>query len=1025
MKSLVLLGSVVVAVHARTTTTDIFTVCDGLSGVIGCTRELEFPLGSSPVFCTIDGGEEQCGIEIEVDTENICNAIDSALSDDGKFTRKAEVHCGCLPDAQRNHDDHLKDGDTLQYLWKGSLLYDLNAAYLGDLIETESCLIDNGFPYQIGRSQAISKFLQPKDGWKVLRLQEVNMAVYRSLVAATWTCTFDVDNCDKAQLRSFFVNYISNSDGVSSSELTRMLQSWLTLFGTIQKKIEAVNKAATTVQARLKSVSSKVSTIKKNICQKNACKGKTASSYLTKVSKAFTATKTLNNIPAAAAKATKNIPKAKKLTQTCLTSATTPAKEDYYYEMFLTSYFGTVRDLPKAFKLVEDLPAAASELKTLVAPMSDLTKHSTGARGVQSHLNGILSQNWKASKELAKTKASRKVRDGFVQIQTLVKRDLQPPVNDLVKALAALNTDLDKFPLRRKKLEFKYGAVPYERWSTQDWEVPCAQEIYEEFQQGDFSDGRYFTKIEVCDFGPNRPGLTIPTSTSSFSWFTSFIPSGKMDDISEQLSKLACTTCRKQKRKCTRELPSCHLCRKNGRHCAYPNDHGGQDAASSPRNTFPILFFLDSYTFKQRSSAVKNPSIFGFPEEFLEIINRGGEHVSQSLEVFFATVHPIFPIVSKRYLEKQISSEGYSADVLLLLHCIDILLPQDNEQMPSSQAAYLRAKRCLHFMEDLGVISIRSLQAVLLLAFYEVAHAIYPAAYLTVGHCARLGHALGIHDRRNVLQMFPTPMSWTAVEEIRRTWWGVIVVDRFVNLGLSDRPFSCEDARPEDLLPMDDTLWDLGEQVVTPSLAVSSDTDLPATPFARTCQAAHLLSRVLSHIRIGSNMKSPSNYYSEGLQLHNILSSFRLALTQEASNEEPQVLAAYSSALGLCFSALISLCDNHSCADLDDLSGVGTPEQLRMQQLALQSLHGIGEWMWEFASHLNLLLEGSECKYTVSPFATESLYAAATQYQWYIQETGREELMPAVDAMKQTLRLIGQRWKVGEQYLAILEGEEV
>ncbi|KAH7129521.1 hypothetical protein B0J13DRAFT_564205 [Dactylonectria estremocensis] len=498
-----------------------------------------------------------------------------------------------------------------------------------------------------------------------------------------------------------------------------------------------------------------------------------------------------------------------------------------------------------------------------------------------------------------------------------------------------------------------------------------------------------------------------------------------MGDVAEQLSKLACTTCRKQKRKCTRELPSCQLCRKNGRRCAYPDDNGGLDAASSSKNTFPALFFLDSYTFKQRSPAIKNPSIVGIPEEFLEVVNRGEEQVSQSLEAFFATVHLMFPIVSKRYLMKQISSEGYSADVLLLLHCIDILLPQSTGEMPSCQAAYLRARRCLHFTEDLGLISFRSLQAVLLLAFYEVAHAIYPAAYLTVAHCARLGHALGIHDRRNVSQMFPTPMSWTAVEEIRRTWWGVIVIDRFVNLGLPDRPFSCEDARPEDLLPMDDTLWDLGEQAVIPSLAVSSDTGLPATPFARTCQAAHLLSIVLSHIRTGQNMKSPAGYYSEGLQLHSILSSLRLALAQEASSEEPHILAAYSSALGLCFSALVTLCDNHTCADLDDVSGVGIPEQLRMQQLALQSIHEIGGWIWEFASHLSLFLGEPEYKGSVSPFVAESLYSAATQYQWYIQETGKEELGAAVDAMKQTLRLIGQQWNVGDKYLAILEGEEV
>ncbi|KAM5360703.1 hypothetical protein ACJZ2D_013581 [Fusarium nematophilum] len=345
--------------------------------------------------------------------------------------------------------------------------------------------------------------------------------------------------------------------------------------------------------------------------------------------------------------------------------------------------------------------------------------------------------------------------------------------------------------------------------------------------------------------------------------------------------------------------------------------------------------------------------------------------------------------------------------------------------MPDPQLAYLKARRCFHFMEDNGIISIRLLQGALFLSFYEVAHAIYPAAFLTVGHCARLGHVLGIHDRRNVTPMFPTPMSWTAVEEIRRTWWGVIILDRFVNVGLPDRPFACEDARPEDLLPMEEALWDLGEQAVIPSLAVSSNTDLPATPFARTCQAAHLLSRVLSHIRQGQTMRSAADYYSEGLQLHSILSSFRLALEQLVGNKEPDVLAVYSSALGICFSAFITLCDHHTCADLDDVSGVGIPEQLRMQHLALQTLHELGALAWDFASRIGLMLEGQDGKGIVSPFAAECLYAAATQYQWYIQETGKEELRPAVDAMKYTLKLIGRTWKVGEKYLAALEGEEV
>ncbi|RSM13804.1 hypothetical protein CDV31_005674 [Fusarium ambrosium] len=389
-------------------------------------------------------------------------------------------------------------------------------------------------------------------------------------------------------------------------------------------------------------------------------------------------------------------------------------------------------------------------------------------------------------------------------------------------------------------------------------------------------------------------------------------------------------------------------------------------------------------------------------------------------------IHPVFPIVSKRTLYQQISSEGYhSPDIILLLQSMEILLPNRSEPFVDPQAQYRKAKRCLHLVEDQGIISMRVLQATLLLSLYEAGHGIFPAAFLSIGHCARIGHAIGIHDRRGVSQMFPSTMSWTATEEIRRTWWGVIILDRFINIGLPDRPFASVDACPEDLLPMDEALWDLGEQTIVPSLAVCSSTDLPAPPFARTCQAAHLLSRVLSHIGTNHCKKSPEQYYSEALQLHGILSSFKLVLDQEVKSEEPNGFLVYSPAQGLCFSAIIALCDNYTCADLDDLSGVGTPEQLKMQETALNTLHEIGASVWQFASHLSHLLESQRSEIIISPFAAQCLYAASTQYQWYIEETGKVELKAAVNSLKHALWLIGNSWKVGEKYCRILEGERV
>lgn len=75
---------------------------------------------------------------------------------------------------------------------------------------------------------------------------------------------------------------------------------------------------------------------------------------------------------------------------------------------------------------------------------------------------------------------------------------------------------------------------------------------------------------------------------------------------------------------------------------------------------------------------------------------------------------------------------------------------------PLSSAIYSQAKACLSYVEGNNILSIKVLQAALLIGLYELSNAIYPAAYLTTGHCARLGYAMGINKREWAPQLFST-----------------------------------------------------------------------------------------------------------------------------------------------------------------------------------------------------------------------------------------------------------------------------
>ena len=95
-------------------------------------------------------------------------------------------------------------------------------------------------------------------------------------------------------------------------------------------------------------------------------------------------------------------------------------------------------------------------------------------------------------------------------------------------------------------------------------------------------------------------------------------------------------------------------------------------------------------------------------------------------------------------------------DESLLIIAIRLLICGIKGALDVRAKIYAGAKQCYCYLESSGVITFKVLQAVLLITYYEVSNGIYPAAYLTIGTCARVGQALGLHDRREAPQMYPT-----------------------------------------------------------------------------------------------------------------------------------------------------------------------------------------------------------------------------------------------------------------------------
>ena len=371
----------------------------------------------------------------------------------------------------------------------------------------------------------------------------------------------------------------------------------------------------------------------------------------------------------------------------------------------------------------------------------------------------------------------------------------------------------------------------------------------------------------------------------------------------------------------TREL------NRNGRICEYPSgnspDHSRHESrprgsASGDRLTpgseislsaqpvtplsggqpaFPSVFFLDASIFQQAQLELPKAGVI-VPSYVNELIG-DTRRAEEAASYFFEHIHPWMPVISKRRFYRHLLNPllQLREDTALLLLSIKLITWWPSSHSKTAHTSlYLASKRYLAELQTAGIFSIQIVQASVLITLYELGHSIYPAAYFSIGVCGRYGAVLEL-DKDVNLHKSDGSTPWDELEERRRIWWAILILDRyvsrvlrwllattasnhppyyltvtslmensFINLGSPLRIRTTKDPGPEDVLPTDDTVWEnsvspcsspyrplgltYGGQRDTPrkTYTVSSPSDMAMGRFARFAQATYLLGRVLNHL---------------------------------------------------------------------------------------------------------------------------------------------------------------------------------
>ncbi|KAM0249523.1 hypothetical protein ACHAQJ_009029 [Trichoderma viride] len=225
----------------------------------------------------------------------------------------------------------------------------------------------------------------------------------------------------------------------------------------------------------------------------------------------------------------------------------------------------------------------------------------------------------------------------------------------------------------------------------------------------------------------------------------------------------------------------------------------------APLVEFPAVYFVDRYVFQQHRIHVPTAGSWtsAFPTAFIGTQAEQDSYVS----AFFNGVHRWLPVLDEERFRARLlrkTPEELPADVALLLLCMRLVasIPSESSRKGARTDIHLACKQGFLNLEMAGVLSVEGLEAGLLISLYEINHAIYPSAFLSVGACTRYGQALGLGGP-NTLKL-RHPYNRSELEESRRLWLAVVLLDRFLNLGCPSRLDSVHDSTDDDSMVIHD-----------------------------------------------------------------------------------------------------------------------------------------------------------------------------------------------------------------------------
>lgn len=199
---------------------------------------------------------------------------------------------------------------------------------------------------------------------------------------------------------------------------------------------------------------------------------------------------------------------------------------------------------------------------------------------------------------------------------------------------------------------------------------------------------------------------------------------------------------------------------------------------------------------------------------------------------------------------------------------------------------------------------------------------------------------------------------------------------------------------------------------MNPLLVMSIEAPTSVAPFARTCQAAHLLGWVCEHVNQSASCVDATLHFQEAFQISRALQALLKMIHTDSEQSATNRLRLFA-ARGLAYAALNTLLEVHSCIEPDNLETIGGNRGLRLE---LQK-HALDKYKETISDVLNLASDIEQHMVAhglgkVPLLVLPSLYSTASMYAWCFREREIERDLNAFLVLRRLLTEMQSKYNV-------------